>query len=157
MATFIQERVKRNNWLESYHEDLFYGTSNLGAFVRRFDGSYGTTAQQSKQTIHALEILQPQLAFTMSFTAVSIFLSTLDPTLHVVDLGPDFLLPVVSSTKDFEKIASDFDAEVGACVCRTEHFILVWASTPAELFDYANDIESMLVGKVGSNRMVSTV
>lgn len=150
MAEFVHERAKRNNWLESYHNDLFYGTSNLGAFIRRSDGTYASTAQQHRETLGALEILQPQMAFTMSFTAISIFLTTLEADQKVVRLSSGYLLPVVSSVANIGEIVPDCNRDLGACVCRKEHFILVWGSDPSALFDNAGDVETMLVGKVST-------
>ncbi|KAL1296820.1 hypothetical protein AAFC00_004446 [Neodothiora populina] len=148
MAEFLHARAQRNNWLESYHNDLFYGTSNLGAFVRRPDGSYSTTSQAGGQIMEALEALQPQMAFTMSFTAISVLLTTLEEGQRVLELQQGFLLPILDSIVEFSRIAPACEKYIGACICKQEHFILVWGADPNSVLMRAGDMESLLVGKI---------
>lgn len=148
MAAFIHEYAARNHWLEEYHDDLFYGTSNLGAFVRRQDGTYLCTAKDSARTAQALELLRPEMALTMSFTAVSIFMGSLEEDEHVAALSSGYMLPVIPSIVDFYKTAADADRAFGACLCKKEHFVLVWGSEPNGLLEGVADLERLIVGQV---------
>jgi len=130
--------------MEEYHENMYFGTANLGTFVRRSDNTYARTTQNAG-VLKAVERIAPTVAFTMSCDAVSVMLDALTADQKSVDFMDGstlFLASSISEAKDYGAYAS-----LGsyAVLCKREHFILVCASSPPELLAQAASLEAHLV------------
>ncbi|GAM90823.1 hypothetical protein ANO11243_088680 [Dothideomycetidae sp. 11243] len=147
MAKFLHQRLAQSKWLEEYHENMFFGTANLGAFVRRQDGSYARTTQ-NPAVLRAVEAIGPAVAFTMSTDSVSAVLEGLDDDLSEIPFMDGTWLEVVPSIKDIQDTGAYAQNGCLAVLCRREHFILVCASSPPELFAQGTSLESHLVGLI---------
>ncbi|KAF2148423.1 hypothetical protein K461DRAFT_247893 [Myriangium duriaei CBS 260.36] len=147
MAKFLHQRLQQNRWLEEYHENMFFGTANLGAFVRRQDGSYAKTTQ-NPAVLKAVESIGPTCAFTMSTDSVSAVLESLDDDLTEIPFMDGTWLQVVPSISHVEDTGAFGQYGSLAVLCRREHFILVCGSSPPELFAQGTSLESHLVGLI---------
>ena len=147
MAKFLHQRLAHNKWLEEYHENMFFGTANLGAFVNRGDGSYARTTQ-STAVLAAVERIGAPVAFTMSTESVSAVLENLDERLDSVPFLDGTWLHVVPSVDEVEDTGSFSRYGSMSILCRREHFILVCAMSPPDLFAIGNALEGHLVSLV---------
>ena len=155
MAKFLHQRLQQNRWLEEYHENMFFGTANLGAFVRRNDGSYAKTTQ-NPAVLRAVELIGPTVAFTMSTDSVSAVLEGLDDELTEIPFTDGTWLQVVPSISQLDDSGAYSEYGFSAVLCRREHFILVCASSPPELFAQGTSLEAHLVSLVCSISTISS-
>jgi len=148
MAKFLHQRLAQSKWLEEYHENMYFGTANLGTFVRRTDGTYARTTQNAG-VLEAVELLAPAVAFTMSCDPVSVLLDGLTADETSVDFMDGSALLVIPSVTDIKHNEALARTGGGSILCRREHFILVCATSPPELLAQAAALESHLVAMVG--------
>lgn len=149
MARFLHQRVTQSKWMEEYHDDMYYGAANLGAFVRRHDGEYASTTRDPRVT-RAVKALGASVAFTMSCDVVSVFMEQVDPKKTEMQFMDGYVLPVVASVDTLAVNPASARAGHLSCLCRKEHFVLVWAASPPQLLAEASSLESHIVGMVSS-------
>ncbi|KAF2222674.1 glycosyl transferase family group 2-domain-containing protein [Elsinoe ampelina] len=147
MAKFLHQRLQQSKWLEEYHENMYFGTANLGAFVRRPDGSYAKTTQ-NPAVLKAVETISATVAFTMSCDSVSVLMETLEKDQTEVPFMDGTSLLIAPSVTDV--INNGMYAHQGhmSVLCKREHFILICASSPPELLAQATALEAHLVGEI---------
>jgi len=135
--------------MEEYHENMFYGTANLGAFVRRPDGSYARTTQ-NPAVLNAVQAMGSQVAFTMSSDSVSVLLESLMDGVTQLPFTDGTSLQIVQSIQDVPSLDATEIAGLGhyAILCKDEHFILTGAASPPELINMGTSLEGHLVTTV---------
>jgi len=126
---------------------MWFGSANLGAFVRRADGTYARTTQHAS-ILRAVENIGPAVAFTLSCDSVSVLLESMEPDQTEIEFMDGSTLPTVATVGDIKDDGSYRSDRVYACLCRKEHYILVCASSPPELLAQAAALEAQLVGMV---------
>ncbi|KAF4550630.1 Hypothetical protein D9617_16g014180 [Elsinoe fawcettii] len=147
MAKFLHQRLQQSKWLEEYHENMYFGTANLGAFVRRPDGSYARTTQ-NPAVLKAVETMAATVAFTMSCDSVSVLMETLEKDQAEVPFMDGTSLLIADSVNDVINNGSYAHQGHVSVLCKREHFILVCASSPPELLAQATALEAHLVGEI---------
>lgn len=147
MAKFLHSKLSQNRWLEEYHENMFYGTANLGAFVRRDDGTYARTTH-NPAVLMAVESIGATVAFTLSNDSVSAILEMLDESVTSIPFMDGTVLQVASSVSEVRDRSHYVRHGCYSILCRREHLILVSASSPNELFAHGTSLEGHLVAMV---------
>jgi len=136
--------------LEDFHDDIYISTSGLGAFVRRPDGSYSSTTQD--QIIHdAVDALQPHVALTFSSNAVSLLLNRLSFGQKQIDVYGGYTIAIIDSIEDIVRPDFSIPGNVSHCICRKEHFVLIWSTSTSLLFQEADMLESFLAVNVSAS------
>ncbi|GAB7341044.1 hypothetical protein MBLNU457_7368t1 [Dothideomycetes sp. NU457] len=142
-AQSIHRQALERSWLEDFHDDIYIPTSGLGAFLRRPDGTYSSTTQD--HTIHdAVDVLQPHVALTFSNNDVSLLLDSLSFDQRIITVHGDFTIAVRDSVDDITRPDFSIPANVSHCVCRKEHFVLIWSTSVSLLFQEADMLERFL-------------
>ncbi|TKX19350.1 hypothetical protein C1H76_8536 [Elsinoe australis] len=147
MAKFLHQRLQQSKWMEEYHENMYFGTANLGTFVRRQDGTYAKTTQ-NPAVLKAVETIAPTVAFTMSCDSVSVLMETLETDQAEVPFMDGTALHIVPSVTDVINNGAYSHQGHFSVLCRREHFILVCASSPPELLAQGASLEAHLVGMI---------
>ncbi|PNS18232.1 hypothetical protein CAC42_7601 [Sphaceloma murrayae] len=147
MAKFLHQRLAQSKWMEEYHENMYFGTANLGTFVRRPDGTYAKTTQ-NPSVLKAVELIAPTVAFTMSCDSVSVLMETLESDQADIPFMDGTSLHVVPSVTDVINNGAYSHQGHFSVLCRREHFILVCAASPPELLAQGASLEAHLVGMI---------
>jgi len=151
MAKFLHQRIVQSKWLEEYHENMYFGTANLGTFVRRPDGTYARTTQ-NEGVLKAVERIAPIVAFTMSCDSVSVLLDGLTPDQRTVNFMDGSSISVFNSVADVKDFGAYANMGYFTALCKREHFILVCAGSPSDLLLQAASLDGHLVAMVSGMR-----
>lgn len=129
---------------------MYIPASSLGAFFRRPDGTYSSTT--TDHTTHdAVDVLQPHAALTFSSNAVSLLLDTLSFDQKMINVYGDFKIAVIDSIEDITRPDFSIPKNVSHCVCRKEHFVLIWSTSVSLLFQEADMLDRFLAFKVSAH------
>jgi len=87
---------------------------------------------------------------TFSSNAVSLFLNTLSFDQKIINVYGDFTIAVIDSIEDITRPDFSIPDNVSHCVCRKEHFVLIWSTSISLLFQEADMLERFLAFKVSA-------
>lgn len=117
--------------------------------MRRPDGTYSSTT--TDQAVHdAVDALQPQVALTFSSNAVTLLLKRISFGQKQINVYGDYTIAVIDSVEDIVKPDFAIPDNVSHCICRKEHFVLIWSTSTSLLYQEAEMLESFLAVNVSS-------
>lgn len=133
--------------METFQDDIYCSQSSLGAFVMRPDGEFAKTSEDYI-VLRAVDSFEPCVAVTYSTAAIGMLINDTNADQRSIQFSDGFEIVVVNSVEDIAKESLFVGEDLGCCLCRQERFMLLWATTPAQLFEEADSLDARLARRV---------
>ncbi|PSK33481.1 hypothetical protein B9Z65_7368 [Elsinoe australis] len=143
-ARFLHQTAVQNDWLQPFHEDIYCGSTSLGAFVRNAGGSYCQTTNDYT-VLRAVDALTPGAALTFSSRLVSMLMQWVCFDQKEINISYRPAIAVVDTIDDITTGKVVLPAGTTQCLCRQEHFILVWGASSDDVLEQASDLQIWLL------------
>ena len=152
----LYKQVAGNQWLDPPRDEdgspLAEFVSSRGVVIQREDGSYVTYPHTlNEEVVKATLKLDVPITFTMSSEVTAALLSQIAPEqTQLGDPRSGIVLPIVDSIEQIASGEATVSREQFICLCKQEQLVLVWGDTVENIVTQGTDIETWLVGLVGS-------
>ncbi|KAL1616786.1 hypothetical protein SLS54_008178 [Diplodia seriata] len=147
---YLHKKCDQHKWLEPAEDEfgiIDCSAESLGVLLQRPDGSYSAEpVLVNLQVVRAAEVLGAMVAFTMSSEIVGQLLQQMPPLQTEVPLDPHrrAVLPIIDSVEDIVSGRATIKRDSYMCLCRKEHFLLLWGRTVSGILTHGSDIETRL-------------
>lgn len=143
-ARFLHQAAVQNDWLQPFHEDIYCGTTSLGAFVRNAEGSYCQTTNDYT-VLRAVDALTPGAALTFSSRLVSMLMQQVCFDQKEIKISYRTSVAVIETIEDITTGKVVLPPGTTQCLCRQEHFILICGDSMKDVLEQASDLQIWLL------------